>query len=95
MSRVADERESATRRAYPEYVPAEGSRDAGVEFLGSHATASALTAVKNGDVYRGGGLCQGPITNLVLTERTARQVYDFDGELFDRQRVADTVDGEC
>ena len=65
-----------------------------VDFLGSHATASELTAVKNGDVYRAGGLYQGPITNMVLTERTAGQLYDFDGELFDRERVAAVVNGE-
>ena len=94
MSGDADGRGRATRRAYPKCVPAEGSRDAGVDFLGSHATASALTAVKNGDVYRGGGLYQGPIANTVLAEGTARQLYDFDGEPFDRQRVADVVNGE-
>jgi iron complex transport system substrate-binding protein len=65
-----------------------------VSFLTNHNTASELTAVKNGDVYRAGGLYQGPITNLVLTERTARQLYGFEGELFDRQRVADIVNGE-
>ncbi|WP_327053578.1 ABC transporter substrate-binding protein [Halomicrococcus gelatinilyticus] len=64
-----------------------------VEFLRSHSTASALTAVENGDVYRAGGLYQGPITNLVVTERAAKQLYDHEGTLFDRQRVADIVDG--
>jgi iron complex transport system substrate-binding protein len=69
-------------------------QDSVVSFLQDHETASALTAVENGDVYRAGGLYQGPITNLVLTERTASQLYDFEGELFDRQRVADIVNGE-
>jgi iron complex transport system substrate-binding protein len=64
-----------------------------VSFLEDDQTASALTAVENGDVYRAGGLYQGPITNMVLTERTAGQLYDFEDELFDRQRVADIVNG--
>ncbi|WP_276299853.1 ABC transporter substrate-binding protein [Halorussus lipolyticus] len=64
-----------------------------VQFLQNHGTASALTAVENGDVYRAGGLYQGPITNLVLTERTAKQLYDYEDQLFDRQRVADIVNG--
>jgi iron complex transport system substrate-binding protein len=65
-----------------------------VASLREHDTASALTAVGNGDVYRAGGLYQGPITNLVLTERTAAQLYGFEGELFDRERVAAIVNGE-
>ena len=65
-----------------------------VSFLEDHATASALTAVQNGDVYRAGGLYQGPITSMVLTERTATQLYGADTELFDRQRVADIVAGD-
>jgi iron complex transport system substrate-binding protein len=63
------------------------------DFLKSHETASQLTAVANGDVYRAGGLYQGPITYMVLTERTATQLYGFEGELFDRERVADIVTG--
>ncbi|MFC6989083.1 ABC transporter substrate-binding protein [Haloplanus sp. GCM10025708] len=63
-----------------------------VDFLAGHGTANELTAVENGDVYRAGGLYQGPITNLVLTERTARQLYGFEGALFDRQRVAAIVE---
>ncbi len=63
-------------------------------FMENHDVASELTAVQNGDVYRGGGLYQGPITNLVLTERAARQVYGIERELFDRSRVAEIVDGE-
>lgn len=64
-----------------------------VDFLQSHETANQLTAVENGDVYRAGGLYQGPITYMVLTERTASQLYGFEGELFDRERVADIVNG--
>ncbi|WP_336325909.1 ABC transporter substrate-binding protein [Halovenus sp. HT40] len=64
-----------------------------VSFMREHDVASELTAVQNGDVYRGGSLYQGPITNLVLTERAANQLYDVDDQLFDRERVADIVDG--
>jgi iron complex transport system substrate-binding protein len=68
--------------------------DTVVAFLENHDVGSHLTAVENGDVYRAGGLYQGPITYMVLTERTARQLYGFEGELFDRQRVADIVNGD-
>ncbi|NHN49453.1 ABC transporter substrate-binding protein [Halostella sp. JP-L12] len=63
-------------------------------FMEDHNVASEMTAVQNGDVYRGGPLYQGPITNLVLTERAARQVYGVEEELFDRQAVADIVAGD-
>ncbi|GGM70448.1 iron complex transport system substrate-binding protein [Halarchaeum rubridurum] len=64
-----------------------------VAFMQEHETASELTAVQNGDVYRGGPLYQGPISNLVLTERGARQLYGYDEALFERERVADIVAG--
>jgi len=66
-----------------------------VAFLEDHSVASQLTAVENGDVYRGGPLYQGPITNLVVTERAASQVYGVEDDLFDRQRVADIVAGDA
>ncbi|WP_435066767.1 ABC transporter substrate-binding protein [Haloplanus sp. C73] len=69
-------------------------QDTVVSFLESHETASQLTAVENGDVYRAGGLYQGPITNLVLTERTARNLYGVEEDLFDRDRVAAIVEGD-
>ncbi|WP_372492976.1 ATP-binding cassette domain-containing protein [Halorientalis salina] len=68
--------------------------DTVVSFMQNHDSASQLTAVENGDVYRGGSLYQGPITNLVLTERATRQLSGVDRELFDRQQVADIVDGD-
>ncbi|WP_265109667.1 ABC transporter substrate-binding protein [Halosolutus halophilus] len=55
---------------------------------------SQLTAVQNGDVYRGGPLYQGPITNLVVTQRAAEQVYDVDEQLYDPQDVSDIVNGD-
>ncbi|UVE49700.1 ABC transporter substrate-binding protein [Haloferax larsenii] len=80
---------------------AEEFRDTVLEFMKSHPVASELTAVKNERVYRGGYLFQGPIQNLFLTERGAQQLYpDVFGEvtsdetLFDRQRVADIVNGD-
>ncbi|SNZ16289.1 ferrichrome-binding protein [Natronoarchaeum philippinense] len=60
----------------------------------SDDTAQKLTAVQNGDVYRGGPLYQGPITNLVVTERAAEQVYGVEASLFDAERVAEIVDGD-
>jgi iron complex transport system substrate-binding protein len=68
--------------------------DTVVAHLQSDDVASDLTAVQEGNVYRGGPLYQGPITNLVVTERAARQVYDVDDALFDRERVADVVAGD-
>ncbi|KTG30664.1 ABC transporter substrate-binding protein [Haloferax profundi] len=65
-----------------------------VDFLKNDDTASALTAVQNGDVYRAGGLYQGPITNFVLTQRTAEELYGVESELYDAARVADIVNGD-
>ncbi len=67
-----------------------------VKFMKNHNVASQLQAVKNGQVFRGGPLYQGPITNLVLTERAANQLYpDAFGnvQLYDPKRVADIVAG--
>ncbi|SEW17666.1 ABC transporter substrate-binding protein [Halobacterium jilantaiense] len=80
-------------RGYENLSEAE-FQDAVVSFLQNHETAGRITAVADGAVYRAGGLYQGPITNLVLTERLAGDLYGFDGELFDRERVADIVAGE-
>ncbi|WP_336021496.1 ABC transporter substrate-binding protein [Halobellus salinisoli] len=65
-----------------------------VAFMRDHNVASELTAVENGDVYRAGPLYQGPITNLVVTERLARALYDVEEELFDTERVGAIVNGE-
>lgn len=67
-----------------------------VSFLKEHPVASKLTAVKNDMVFRGGPLYQGPITNLVVTQRAAKQVYpDAFGDvtLFDPEAVAEIVNG--
>jgi len=64
-----------------------------VSFMQDHDTASALTAVSEGKVYRGGPLYQGPITNMVVAQRQAEQLYGADEDLFDRQRVGEIVNG--
>jgi iron complex transport system substrate-binding protein len=79
-------------RSHEDETPAEFESNV-VSFMESDDTASELTAVQNGDVYRGGPLYQGPITNMVVAERQAQQLYDVDGSLFDRQRVGEIVDG--
>ncbi|MEY7849966.1 ABC transporter substrate-binding protein [Natrarchaeobius sp. A-rgal3] len=77
--------------------------------MANHPVGSQLTAVENGNVYPGGHYLQGPIANLFQTELTARQLFpdEFgafdpdrfpdvpaDQQLFDRQRVADIINGE-
>jgi len=76
-------------------------RDTVLAYMKDHDVASELQAVQGGRVYRGGYLHQGPIHNLFLTERAAQQLYpgEFgevtsDEQLFDRQRVADIINGE-
>ncbi|WP_277542099.1 ABC transporter substrate-binding protein [Haloarcula laminariae] len=76
-------------------------RDTVLSYMQDHPVGGELTAVRNERVYRGGYLHQGPIHNLFLTERAAKQLFpeEFgdvtgDAELFDRQRVADIVTGE-
>ncbi|NHN41095.1 ABC transporter substrate-binding protein [Halorubellus sp. JP-L1] len=76
-------------------------RDVVLAYMQDHPVGSELTAVQNGRVYRGGYLYQGPIHNLFLTERGAKQMYpdEFgdvtgDDRLFDRDRVASIVRGE-
>ncbi|SDZ77937.1 iron complex transport system substrate-binding protein [Haloplanus vescus] len=75
-------------------------RDTVLAYMQDHPVGGELTAVQNGRVYRGGYLHQGPIHNLFLTERAAKQLYPDeygavtdDAELFDRERVADIVTG--
>ncbi|SFG09004.1 iron complex transport system substrate-binding protein [Halopelagius inordinatus] len=76
-------------------------RETVLGYMRDHPVGSELAAVRNGRVYRGGYLHQGPIHNLFLTERAAQQMFpdifgDVTGDerLFDRQRVADIVAGE-
>jgi iron complex transport system substrate-binding protein len=92
----------------PEVIMARGHerktpgefRDTVLSYMRDHEIASELTAVRNGRVYRGGFLYQGPIQNFFLTERAAQQLYPdtfgavtSDQQLFDRGRIADIVAG--
>lgn len=68
-----------------------------VSHLQSHDLASELTAVQNDRVVYGGMTYQGPIIYLFQLERAAQGLYpdEFgDDQLFDRQRVADIINGE-
>ena len=60
--------------------------------LGNHEIASKLTAVQEGKVYQA-GYHQGPILNLILTQRAAEQLYGVDEQLYDPQQVSDIVNG--
>jgi ABC-type Fe3+-hydroxamate transport system substrate-binding protein len=77
-----------------------------VRTLQDDPVASEVAAVQNDRIYPGGTPTQGPIVNMFQTEMVAKQLYpeEFgewhglgdvpDGEqLFDRQRVADIVNG--
>jgi ABC-type Fe3+-hydroxamate transport system substrate-binding protein len=77
------------------------------ELLKDHPVGSEVTAVENGDLYVGGTPYQGPIINMFQTEMAAKQLYpdEFgsypgygqipeDERLFDRQRLADIVNGD-
>ena len=76
------------------YQSREAFRQDVVDPMKDHDIARELTAVQNDDVYRAGPLYQGPIINLVVTERMARRLYGVEEELFDRQRVSDIVGGD-
>ncbi|ELZ13327.1 ferrichrome-binding protein [Haloterrigena salina JCM 13891] len=79
-----------------------------METMRDDPTGTQLSAVQNDRLYRGGGSYQGPIVNLFQTEAAARQFYpDSFGEwngletlrdesltLFDRQRIADIINGD-
>ncbi|WP_132059147.1 ABC transporter substrate-binding protein [Halorussus amylolyticus] len=68
-----------------------------VSHLRDHEVASQLRAVENDRVIYGGLTYQGPIIHLFQLEGAAQGLYpdEFgDEELFDRQRVADIVNGE-
>ncbi|GGL68052.1 ABC transporter substrate-binding protein [Halocalculus aciditolerans] len=82
--------------------------EAKVERMRDDPVGKQLSAVQNDRLYRGGGSYQGPIVNLFQTEAAARQFYpDAFGEwngletladdsltLFDRQRIADILNGD-
>ncbi|POG57191.1 ABC transporter substrate-binding protein [Haloferax marisrubri] len=79
-----------------------------IEAAQNHETLGTLTAVQEGNFVRTGGKRMGPIIDLFSAEATAKQLYpeEFgewpgrvgdvpeDERLFDRQRMADIVNGE-
>lgn len=68
-----------------------------VSYMRNHSIASELQAVQNDRVIRGGLTFQGPTIHLFQLELAAQGVYpDIFGteQLFDRQRVADIINGE-
>lgn len=78
--------------------PAEDFQSTYLSFMREHSTASKLTAVQEGHVHPAGSMYQGPIINFSKTERAAQQLYpdEFGGDerVYDRQRVADIINGE-
>jgi ABC-type Fe3+-hydroxamate transport system substrate-binding protein len=77
------------------------------DLLNDHPVGSQLTAVQNDNLYVGGTPYQGPIINMFQTEMAAKQLYpdEFgsypgygelseDEQLFDRQRLADIINGD-
>ena len=78
--------EDKTREAFRETV---------LGFMEDHETASDLTAVQEGTVFRGGPIYVGPLEHLFLVERYARLYFPdtYDGELFDRDELAAIVTG--
>ncbi|MFB6204966.1 MAG: ABC transporter substrate-binding protein [Haloglomus sp.] len=64
-------------------------------FMRDHDTASELTAVQEGNVFRGGPIYEGPIQNLFLTERFASAYFPetYSGTLFDRGEVSGIITG--
>ncbi len=78
-----------------------------IEAMGQDPLGSDLSAVQNDRLYMGGTAYQGPIINLFQTEMLAKQLYpeEFgewrglgetpeDEQLFDRQEVADIINGD-
>lgn len=78
-----------------------------LETMRENPVGSQLSAVQNDRLYRGGSSYQGPVVNFFQTEAAARQFYpdafgEWDGmatlhkeslRLFERQRVADVING--
>lgn len=77
------------------------------EFFADNAVARELTAVRNQRVYIGGSPLQGPVYNIFQIEMAAKQLFpeqfgEWTGvgktpegeQLFDRQRVADILNGD-
>ncbi len=76
-------------------------------FFADNPVARELTAVQNDRVYVGGTPTQGPVMNIFQIEMTAKQLFpeqfgEWNGvgehspseRLFDRQRLADSINGD-
>ena len=72
-------------------------RDSVVSFMEDHDVAAELTAVQDGNVFRGGPIYQGPLQHLFNLERFATLLFpeQFSGELFSRADLAAAVCGEA
>ena len=64
-----------------------------VDTMRNHNVGQELTAVQNDNVYGTLPFYQGPIINLVATQRLAQQLYGVEDNLFDPQAVSDIVNG--
>ncbi|MXR41449.1 ABC transporter substrate-binding protein [Halobaculum sp. WSA2] len=75
----------------------EEFRNTVVSFMEDHDVASELTAVREGRVFRGGPIYQGPLQHLFNLERFANLLFpeQFSGELFSRDDLAAAVRGEA
>jgi len=64
-----------------------------VTYMKNHEVASALRAVQEDRVFRGGPIYSGPLHHLFLLERYANLYFPerFSGELFDRDELAGIV----
>jgi len=73
----------------------EEFRDTVLGFMEDHGTASDLTAVQDGTVFRGGPIYVGPLEHLFLVERYAGLYFPdtYEGDLFDREELAAIITG--
>ncbi|QCS44051.1 ABC transporter substrate-binding protein [Natrinema versiforme] len=60
----------------------------------NHNVGRELTAVQDGNISKALPFYQGPIINLVATQRLAQQLYGVEDALFDPQEVSDIVNGD-
>jgi len=74
----------------------EEFRETVVSYMADHDVAGELTAVRNGTVFRGGPIYQGPIAHLFNLERFATALFPetFSGDLFARAELSAIVRGE-
>ena len=78
-------------------VPKDEFESEFVSHMKRHDVASELRAVENDRVLRGGAPYQGPIVHLFQLEQAAQDLHPdifTEDELFDRQHVADIVNGD-